>query len=40
MGEKQGINILCEKTKKNIKHKNIIYYINTYGKKIYDYFKF
>lgn len=40
MGEKQGIDILCEKTKKDIKHKNITYYKNTYGEKINDYFKF
>ena len=40
MGENQGISIICEKNKKDIKHKNIKYYENIYGKKIKDYFKF
>tara|TARA_X000000950_G_scaffold162290_1_gene198420 strand:- start:861 stop:1448 length:588 start_codon:yes stop_codon:yes gene_type:complete len=40
MGEKQGISIFCEKTRKNIKHHSITYYNNTYGEKINDYFKF
>ena len=40
MGEKQGISILCEKTREDIKHRGIKYYKNTYGKKINDYFKF
>lgn len=40
LGENQGINIICEKTKKDIKHVNITYYKNTYGEKINDYFKF
>ena len=40
MGEKQGIDIICEKIKKDIKHKDITYYKNTYGEKINDYFKF
>ena len=40
LGEKQGIRILCGKTRKNIKHVNITYYKNTYGEKINDYFKF
>jgi hypothetical protein len=40
MGKKQGIDIFCEKTKKNIKHKKITYYKNNYGEKINDYFKF
>ena len=40
MGEKQGISILCEKTRKDIKHCDITYYKKTYGEKINDYFKF
>ena len=40
MGEKQGISILCEKTKKDIKHCDIRYYKNIYGDKIEKYFKF
>jgi hypothetical protein len=40
MGRKQGISIICEKTKKDIKHSDITYYKNTYGEKINDYFKF
>lgn len=40
MGEKQGIDIICEKTKKDIKHVDITYYKNTYGEKINDYLKF
>ena len=40
MGEKQGISVLCEKTKKDIKHANINYYKHHYGEKINDYFKF
>jgi len=40
MGEKQGISIICEKTKKDIKHNNITYYKNIYGEKINDYLKF
>ena len=40
LGEKQGIIINCEKTKKSIKHNNITFYKNTYGEKINDYFKF
>ena len=40
MGEKQGISIICEKTKKCIKHNDITYYKNTYCEKINDYFKF
>ena len=40
LGEKQGIRILCGKTRKHIKHVNITYYENTYGEKINDYFKF
>ena len=40
MGEKQGIKIICEKTKQGIKHRGITYYKNTYGEKINDYFKF
>lgn len=40
MGEKQGISILCEKTRMDIKHANITYYEKTYCEKINDYFKF
>lgn len=41
MGENQGISILCEKTKCNIKHKSIEYYKNIYNKNIINnYFKF
>ena len=40
MGENQGISIICEKTKKDIKHENITYYRNAYGEKIKNYFKF
>ncbi len=40
MGEKQGISILCEKTRMDFKHANITYYENTYCEKINDYFKF
>ena len=40
MGKKQGIRVLCEKTRKHIKHLTIKYYENTYGEKINNYFKF
>jgi len=40
MGEKQGIDILCEKKRIDIKHADIKYYKNTYGEKINDYFLF
>tara|TARA_B100000282_G_scaffold296112_1_gene277084 strand:+ start:340 stop:927 length:588 start_codon:yes stop_codon:yes gene_type:complete len=40
MGENQGICIICEKTRKDIKHNDITYYENIYGKKINSYFKF
>lgn len=40
MGKNQGINIICEKTKKDIKHKYIKYYKKMYGSKIDNYFKF
>ena len=40
MGENQGISIICEKTKKSIKHESIKYYENIYGQKINNYFKF
>jgi len=40
MGEKQGISIICEKTKQDIKHNPITYYESIYGKKINEYFKF
>lgn len=38
MGEKQGISIICEKTKKDIKHESIDYYKKLYGEKINNYF--
>lgn len=40
MGLNQGIDIICEKNKRDIKHNKIAYYKNTYGEKINDYFKF
>ena len=40
MGEKQGIDILCEKNRIDIKHADINYYKDTYGEKINDYFLF
>ena len=40
LGEKQGINIICEKKKQDIKHKFITYYNKLYGSKINNYFKF
>ena len=40
MGKEQGISILCEITKKDIKHKSIEYYQDLYGEKINDYYKF
>ena len=40
MGEKQGIDIICDKTKEEIKHKSLAYYENIYGQTIKDYFKF
>jgi hypothetical protein len=39
-GEKQGISIICEKKKKDIKHKSILYYYRNYPTKVNYYFKF
>jgi len=40
MGLNQGIDIICEKNKRDIKHNKIAYYKNTYGERINNYFKF
>jgi hypothetical protein len=39
-GNGEGIKVHCEKTKLDIKHKNINYYNSLYGKNINNYFKF
>tara|TARA_B100000401_G_scaffold199391_1_gene134440 strand:+ start:3748 stop:4335 length:588 start_codon:yes stop_codon:yes gene_type:complete len=40
VGKNQGIKILCEHQKCDIKHASIDYYKKLYGEKINDYFKF
>lgn len=40
LGPNQGISIICEKNKRDIKQATYKYYENIYGDKIKDYFKF
>jgi len=40
MGPNQGIDIICEINKRDIKHESISYYNNLYKDKIKDYYKF
>ena len=39
-GKNQGIDVICEKKNKNIKHKSIVYYYRNYPNKSRRYFKF
>lgn len=39
-GKNQGIDVICEKTKKDIKHEKIAYYYKMYPNKTKQYFKF
>ena len=40
LGSNQGIQVLCEMSKRDIKHESINYYYELYGHKINDYYKF